>query len=75
MPTPGESESLHKLRDEIELFIKSLRHPVVVEDEVELFDLSASEWRLTVEFGKLIFAAWNAARSVSRRVGYRLPRR
>ena len=68
MPTPRESESLHKLRDEIELFIKSLRHPVVVEDEVELFDLSASEWRLTVEFGKLIFTAWNAARSVSRRV-------
>jgi hypothetical protein len=68
MPTPGESESLHKLLEEIELFIKSLRHPVVVEDEVELFDLSASEWRLTVEFGKLVFAAWNAARSVSRRV-------
>jgi hypothetical protein len=68
MPTPGESESLHKLRDEIELFIKSLRHPEVVENEVELFDLSASHWRLSVEFGKLIFAAWNAARSVSRRV-------
>jgi hypothetical protein len=68
MPTPGESESLHKLLDEIELFIKSLRHPVVVEDEVELFDLSASEWRLTVEFSKVIFAAWNSARSVSRRV-------
>jgi hypothetical protein len=68
MPIPGESESLHKLLDEIELFIKSLRHPVVVEDEVELFDLSASHWRLSVEFGKLIFAAWNAARSVSRRV-------
>src|SRR5271157_2045879 len=68
MPSARESESLHQLRDEIELFIKSLHHPVVVEDEVELFDLSASEWRLTVEFGKLIFAAWNAARSVSRRV-------
>jgi hypothetical protein len=68
MPTPGESQSLHKLLDEIELFIKSLRHPEVVEDEVELFDLSASHWRLSVEFGKLIFAAWNAARSVSRRV-------
>jgi len=68
MPTPGESESLHKLRDEIDLFINSLRHPVLVEDEAELFDLSASEWRLTVEFGKLIFAAWNAARSLSRRV-------
>jgi hypothetical protein len=40
----------------------------MVEDEAEIFDLSASEWRLSVEFGKLIFAAWNAARSVSRRI-------
>jgi hypothetical protein len=68
MPTSGDVESLHKLRDEIELFIRSLPHPVVVEDEVELFDLSASEWRLSVEFGKVIFAAWNAARSASRRI-------
>jgi hypothetical protein len=68
MPTPGENESLHKLREEIELFIKALHHPVVVEDEVELFDLSTSEWRLTVEFGKLIFAAWNAVRAVRRRI-------
>jgi hypothetical protein len=68
MSTPSESESLQKLRDEIELFIKSLRHPVVVEDEVELFDLSASQWCLSVEFGKVILAAWNAARSVRRRV-------
>jgi len=68
MPTSGENESLHKLLNEIELFIKSLRHPVVVEDEVELFDLCVSEWRLTVEFGKLIFAAWNAARTLSRRI-------
>ena len=68
MPTSGESESLHRLRDEIELFIKSLSHPVAVEDEAELFDLSVSQWRVTVEFGKVIFAAWNAARSASRRV-------
>jgi len=68
MVTSGASESLNKLRDEIEFFIKSLPHPVVVEDEAELFDLSASEWRLSVEFGKVIFAAWNAARSVSRRI-------
>jgi hypothetical protein len=68
MPTSGESESLHKLRDEIERFIKSLSHPVVVEDEAELFDLSASQWRLSVEFGKLIFSAWNDTRTLSRRI-------
>jgi len=68
MPTLGESESLDKLRHEIELFIKSLSHPVVVEDEAELLDLSASQWRLSVEFGKLIFTAWNDARTLSRRI-------
>ncbi len=57
---PGDSESLHKLRDQIERFIQSLPHPVIMEDEVLLFDLSASQWRLTLEFGKLIFTAWNA---------------
>ena len=72
------TDSLYQLRDEIELFLNALPHPIVVEDEVELFDLSASQWRLSVEFGKLIFTAWNAARSVSRRieeVAYRDSRR
>jgi len=68
MPTSDENESLQQLRDEIETFIKTLSHPFVLESEVELFDLSASQWRLSVEFGKLIFTAWNAARSVSRRI-------
>ena len=31
-------------------------------------DLTAAQWRLTVEFGKLIFSAWNSGRSFSRRV-------
>src|SRR5271157_4997658 len=35
MATHAENESLQKLRDEIELFINSLSHPIVVEDEVE----------------------------------------
>jgi hypothetical protein len=30
-------------------------------------DLTTSQWRLTVEFGKLIFTAWNSTRSFSRR--------
>ena len=68
MPTLDQSEALQKLRDEIEEFIKSLPRPVVVEDEAEIFDLTASQWRVTVEFGKVIFSAWNEARSWSRRV-------
>ena len=41
---------------------------MLVENQVELMDLTAAHWRLTVEFGKLIFSAWNSGRSFSRRV-------
>jgi hypothetical protein len=67
MPAP-DLESLSQLRTEIEAFLKSLRHPIVVENEEELFDLTAARWKLSVEFGKLLFEAWNDARSIGRRV-------
>jgi hypothetical protein len=67
MPTP-DLDSLRALQKEIEVFVKSLRRPVVVEDEEELFDLTAARWKLSVEFGKLLFEAWNEARSIGRRV-------
>lgn len=59
---------LCKLQGEIETFLISLKHPVVVEDEVEVFDLMAGQWRLRQEFGKLIFEAWSPVRSMVRRV-------
>jgi hypothetical protein len=68
MSAPSDDTFLHELKRECELFIQSLGHPVVVEGELEILDLSAAEWRLTVEFGKLMFTAWNAARSVTRRL-------
>jgi hypothetical protein len=61
-------DSLNQLRSEIEAFVKSLRHPIVAENEEELFDLTAARWILSVEFGKLLFEAWNDARSIGRRV-------
>jgi hypothetical protein len=67
MPSP-DLASLGQLREEIEAFLKSLRHPIVEENEEELFDLTAARWKLSVEFGKLLFEAWNDARSVGRRV-------
>jgi hypothetical protein len=67
MPAP-DLESLRKLQTEIEAFLKTLRHPMVVENEEELFDLTAARWKLSVEFGKLLFEAWNDARSIGRRV-------
>lgn len=68
MPLPRHSNLLHDFKAEIESFLKSLGHPVLVEDGVEVLDLTSAEWRLTCEFGKLIFEAWNPARSIARRV-------
>jgi hypothetical protein len=68
MPSSRDTESLRTLQTELESFLESLRHPIVGEDGVELIDLTSAEWRLTIEYGKLIFTAWNAARSVSRRL-------
>lgn len=61
-------ESFRALQHEVETFIQSLAHPVVVEDEVELFDLTAASWQLSVQFDKLLFEAWNPARTLARRV-------
>ncbi len=65
---PAEPADLRELQAEIETFLRAVEHPIVVEDEVELFDLTAAAWRLSVEFGKLIFEAWNPERSIARRV-------
>lgn len=63
-----DPDELRVLQSEIESFVRSLAHPVVVENEVELFDLTAASWRLSSDFGKLLFEAWNPARSIVRRV-------
>jgi transposase len=68
MPARGNLDALRELQAEIETFLRSLRHPIVVEDEVELFDLTAASWRLSADFGKLLFEAWNPARSLVRRI-------
>jgi len=68
MAHEADSESLRALQHEVEAFIQSLVHPVVVEDEVELFDLTAAGWQLSIQFDKLLFEAWNPARTLARRV-------
>ena len=68
MPSPREPEFQRKVQREIEDFLHSLERPVLIEDEVELFDLTAAKWRLAVEFGKLLFEVWNPSRSIARRV-------
>lgn len=68
MPALPQPESIRKLQGEIEGLLKLLHHPVLVEEGVELMDLTAAQWCLAIEFGKLIFSAWNSAKSYSRRV-------
>ncbi|MBZ5513293.1 MAG: hypothetical protein LAN62_00325 [Acidobacteriia bacterium] len=68
MPASQELAALRDLQSEVESFLHGLRHPVVVEDAIELFDLTAASWRLRVEFGKLLLEVWNPARSIVRRV-------
>src|SRR5437763_6387833 len=68
MPALCDLDSLRQLQEGIEGSIRGLDHPVVVEDEVELFDLTSAQWRLGVEFGKLVFEAWSPARSIVWRV-------
>ncbi len=68
MPPAPDLESLRRLRGEIEAFLQSIERPVVVEDGAELFDLNSAQWRLSLEFGKLILQVWNPARSITRRV-------
>jgi hypothetical protein len=68
MAASRDAAALGELQAQIESFVRSLHHPILVEDEVELFDLTAAHWRLSVEFGKLLFSAWIPARSLARRV-------
>lgn len=62
------SEILGALQGEVETFIQSLTHPVVVEDDIELFDLTSAGWRLGIQFDKLLFEAWNPSRTLARRI-------
>src|ERR1019366_8905281 len=68
MTVPSQPEDLRQLQSQIEALLQSLHHPLLVENEEALMDLTAAKWRLTVEFGKLIFSAWNSSKSFSRRV-------
>ena len=68
MPLPTQPEALRKLQSDMEALLARLHHPVLLENDVALMDLTGAQWRLTIEFGKLMFTAWNSATSLSRRV-------
>jgi hypothetical protein len=68
MPASPDSEILLDLQEEIEAFLRALLHPVASENGTELCDLTKFEWALRIEYGKLVFEAWNRERSLVRRV-------
>ena len=68
MPSRPDPDSLVELQNEIETFLRSLAHPTLCEDDTELLDLTEHHWRVSVEFGKLVFEAWSPGRSLARRV-------
>lgn len=68
MPSSRDPKILADLQGEIETFIRSLAHPIVVEKDIEIFDLTAARWKLSIEFSKLLFEAWNDSRSIARRL-------
>ena len=63
-----DSNPLRELQVAVEGFIRSHQHPIVVEDELELFDLSVASWRLTTEHHKLLLEVWNPERTIVRRI-------
>ena len=78
MSSPPGLDPLVSIRAEIQSFLEALKKPAISEEDFGTLELSHSEWRLSIEYGKLIFEAWNAARSFHRKiegVSYRERRR
>ncbi len=61
-------DTLEDIRAEAEAFLRSDGHPAVFEDGLELFDPAIADWRLTIEFGKLLLESWQCGRSSLRRI-------
>lgn len=60
--------ALDEIKVEVETFLRSAEHPAALEDGLEIFDPAGVEWRLTLEFGKLLLEAWQPGRSIVRRI-------
>ncbi|HLW79189.1 MAG TPA: hypothetical protein VKU44_06275, partial [Terriglobia bacterium] len=59
---------LHQLQCDIEGFVRTLEHPVLLEDGAGLCDLTLNEWRFLIDHGRLILEVWHSERSLVRRV-------
>ncbi|MGH9430815.1 MAG: hypothetical protein ACRD3T_04675 [Terriglobia bacterium] len=61
-------DALVSIQAEIQSFLEGHEMPAISEVDFGTLDLSHSEWRLSIAYGKLIFEAWNASRSFHRRI-------
>lgn len=68
MTSASNPDLLDQIKTEIESFLRSLPHAVLLEDGAEVMDLASSEWRLSLEFGKLLLQVWDGTRSILRRI-------
>jgi hypothetical protein len=69
MRLPRPALLLEQTRREIEVFVQSLRRPSVsLGDGWPSVDLASAQWRLTIEFGKLVLEIWQPGQSLILRV-------
>lgn len=61
-------ENLKEVQNEAENFLRSSSDLVLLEDGIRIMDIASSEWRLAIEFGKLMFEVWHPGRSFGWRV-------
>jgi hypothetical protein len=63
-----DEPNLLQLQEKVSNFIQGLQHPIIAQDGVEIFDLTESQWRLEVHFGKLLLTVSNGHRTATRRI-------
>lgn len=62
------SALLEEIKAEAEDFIRAGRDLVLLENDVETIPLAGHEWRLAIEFGKLMFEVWSPEVSLAWRI-------
>lgn len=68
MTDHANPEDISTITSEIEQFIGNAERPVLIENAIELFDLSSVKWKISTEFRKLVFEVWNQSHTLMRRV-------
>lgn len=68
MTPHSTANDLEKVRNEVESFVRSSHDLILLEEGVHTLDFAGNDWRLAVEFGKLMLEVWHPGRSFRWRV-------